>query len=709
MKPPVIGRKVNDAAVDSLIDELERYADADDSFYVGYPVAATIEDPVTVPALLVSPRLGLICFDIVPNATSGLLPDLKAAQRRIVLAMKSKLLQHPNLAEEDGFDLAFKTNIITFAGNIDGDTEEFLRSRTVGVDRLELALSSCEGFSRDLLPGINAAIERVANIRPKSRRSLAQTEGSKGFILKKIESEIANLDSWQKAAAIETPNGPQRIRGLAGTGKTIVLALKAAYLHGEHRDWKIGVTFHTRALNQQFTSLIRRFYFDDHRRDPDPEFLQIMNSFGSMSENGVYSEICKAHGIVPRDFGYAKRTYGYSDSFAGICKELLVEVEKDPKCIFDVLLIDEAQDMPREFLRLAYLCTRNHRIVWAYDDLQNLGEYQMRSLKETFGEDAYGNSLVQLRNDPKQPRQDIILPKCYRNPPWTLVTAHALGSGIYRDPTLVQHPDDPVLWQEIGYEKVAGKLELGEHVVLKRSDEASPHFFQELLDSGNTVHFLKFDDARLQFAAVADMIVDDVTRGELFAHDIAVIFPDAITAEKRGMLFRQFLSDRNIASHMVGVTSSRDGFVVDGMVAVSGPYRAKGNEAPMVYVMDAEYCTSSPGLIKKRNILFTAITRSRGWVRVCGCGELMDPLIREFEKLKENEFRLDFVVPTDPELKKMRTLFRDVTSEDRKIAAELKRAFEKLPTDSFDANAVLQTLPKELRDRIRESLSDLDH
>jgi Resolvase, N terminal domain len=42
--------------------------------------------------------------------------------------------------------------------------------------------------------------------------------------MKIIEREIANLDRWQKRAAIETPKGPQRIRGLACSGKTIVLA-----------------------------------------------------------------------------------------------------------------------------------------------------------------------------------------------------------------------------------------------------------------------------------------------------------------------------------------------------------------------------------------------------------------------------------------------------------------------------------------------------
>jgi len=57
---------------------------------------------------------------------------------------------------------------------------------------------------------------------------------SRGGILRRLEQEIANLDQWQKTAAIGSPEGPQRIRGIAGSGKTVVLALKAAYLHAQN-------------------------------------------------------------------------------------------------------------------------------------------------------------------------------------------------------------------------------------------------------------------------------------------------------------------------------------------------------------------------------------------------------------------------------------------------------------------------------------------
>ena len=62
-----------------------------------------------------------------------------------------------------------------------------------------------------------------------------------------------------RKAAFEIPEGPQRIRGLAGSGKTVVLALKAAYLHSQHPDWNIAVTFYTRSLSQQYKDMITNF------------------------------------------------------------------------------------------------------------------------------------------------------------------------------------------------------------------------------------------------------------------------------------------------------------------------------------------------------------------------------------------------------------------------------------------------------------------
>ena len=107
-----------------------------------------------------------------------------------------------------------------------------LKQKTHGI----LALCDKKSF-----PYINTVIESLVNLKPKRKRDI-KDEASLGAIVRDIEKQIANLDAYQKKAALEISNGPQRIRGLAGSGKTIILALKAAYLHTAFPDKKICIT-----------------------------------------------------------------------------------------------------------------------------------------------------------------------------------------------------------------------------------------------------------------------------------------------------------------------------------------------------------------------------------------------------------------------------------------------------------------------------------
>ena len=286
---------------------------------------------------------------------------------------------------------------------------------------------------------LNAALQRVSTLRPTKKRTSVAKTTSRGAILKRLEQEIANLDQWQKAAAIGSPEGPQRIRGIAGSGKTVVLALKAAYLHAQNPTWTIVVTFYTRSLYQQFKDLIRRFTFEHLGDEPDWQKLRVMHAWGAGERDGVYKEIALNIGAEPRDFLYGQNSYGRQNAFSGLCGELLAALQgQEKRPLYDAVLIDEAQDLPESFFRLVYEFTRMpKRIIWAYDELQNLSETATPPPESLFGKDADGRPHVKLSGGGAP--QDIVLPICYRNTPWALTLAHALGFGIYRREGLVQH------------------------------------------------------------------------------------------------------------------------------------------------------------------------------------------------------------------------------------------------------------------------------
>jgi superfamily I DNA and RNA helicase len=164
------------------------------------------------------------------------------------------------------------------------------------------------------------------------------------------------------------------------------------------------------------------------------------------------------------------------------------------------------------------------------------------------------------------------------------------------------------------------------------------------------------------------------------------------------------LFEMGIQNHLAGVDTDPDVFFTEASsVTFTSVYRAKGNEAGMVYVVNAQDCDGvGVGLASLRNRLFTAITRSKAWVRVIGYGQGMTNLIHEFERLKQCDFRLEFKYPTDKVLRKLRIVHRDLSPHERQRlerrqtgARELVNALERgeITPDDLD-NEIKQKLIK---------------
>lgn len=301
----------------------------------------------------------------------------------------------------------------------------------------------------------------------------------------------------------------------------------------------------------------------------------------------------------------------------------------------------------------------------------------MPSIEEMFGSDENGKPLVELKNEPDEPMQDIILPVCYRNPPWALALAHSLGFGIYRD-HLVQHFDALELWEDIGYKKDKGSLAFGKKVTLSRRPDATPNYFYELLNPQDVIKTRRFEDVDTQYDFIAKQIKKNITEDELDPDDILVIFPSVIYAKSQYQRFAQHLARYSISSMLAGVTNERDIFHIPGSISCSAIYRAKGNESPMVYIVNADCCYEGIELIKLRNTLFTAITRSRAWVRICGVGSAMDGLIAEIQRFIDKEYVLDFKIPTKTEMNKLRTINRERSASDTRKIEEAQKGVRTL-------------------------------
>jgi superfamily I DNA and RNA helicase len=407
------------------------------------------------------------------------------------------------------------------------------------------------------------------------------------------------------------------------------------------------------------------------------------------------------------DFRSAQDKFGNGREFQGACQEAL-DLSKIKVPAYDAILIDEAQDFPPQFLRLCYAFAKPpKRLVYAYDELQSLTNTSVPSPEELFGNSEDGSPLVSFRAPTAgEPKQDIILERCYRNSRPILATAHALGFGIYRKPGgLVQFFDQHQLWSDVGYRVHKGALEDNQLVSLERTSETSPKFLEAHSSLNDLIVFKSFDSSDDQDKWLVESIQTNIAEEELLPEDIIVINPDPLKTRKAVAASRSILFSKGINSSLAGVSGSPDIFFESNTVTFTGIFRAKGNEAAMVYVINAHDCYDSfvpENLARARNQLFTAITRSKAWVRVLGVGPSMERLIKEYREVAARDYRLEFKYPDAVTRKKLRIISRDMTRrrplKGRRGIAELWRLIESI--DAGDVN--IDDLPQGVRQKLGE-------
>ena len=668
---------------------LSRIPDVSGDCFFGYPLIATPDGKFSIDATFVSPTKGIILFDLVEGVDVG---EFGERQDDYGNKIEARLKSHRELVQ--GRKLKVPVHVVTFApGVVDPQRYERDGYPLANADTLQDVISELEWESPDAqaYQAALSAIESISSIRKSKIKRDVLKEDSRGAKLKRLENAIATLDHRQNRAVIETVEGVQRIRGLAGSGKTIVLVLKAAYLHSQHPDWRIAVTFHTRSLKGQSKRLIHNFCIEQTGEEPDWTKIRVVNAWGAPGDeerDGIYFEFCKSAGVEFFDFRAASSRFGGSDkAFEGACVTALASATKMPE-IYDVVLVDEAQDFSTGFLQLCYAIAKEpKRLVYAYDELQSLSGESLPSPEDIFGRDMHGAPLVALGDDG---RRDVILQKCYRNSRPLLVSAHGLGFGIYRQTPadrntgLVQMFDHPRLWEEIGYNVKEGSLSDGSKVVLQRTEESSPKFLEDHSDITDLIQFHEFKSEDEQNAWLLKSVQHNLKNDELRHDDIVVIHPDALTTrEVTGPIRRDFFT-AGIPCHLAGVDTSADVFfkTETPSVTFTGIFRAKGNEAGMVYIINAQLCNSKGhDLASLRNRLFTAITRSKAWVRVLGYGAGMRALKAEFEAVRTHNFELDFVYPTQDLREMLRVVHRDLSPDDRRRLEQRAQGLSELIQD----------------------------
>jgi len=717
----VRGTNNKPVASQALIEYFSVHGEPDGHLFIGYPIIGSADGRHPIDAVYISMRKGVVVFDLVEGSNYDGFED---RQDEAATRVQQRLFAYKELVRRR--QLAVEISTITFAPAVQ-DRYTFVDEEYVVANQNSLGsalnLLAWNNSSTDLLRRTLSAIQNISTVRRNTATRQIEDRHSRGAKLQQLEAAIATLDNLQSKAVIETVDGVQRIRGLAGSGKTIILALKAAYLHAQHPRWRIAVTFNTRSLKAQFHRLINSFSNEATGEEPNWNNVRVINSWGASggaNREGLFYEFCATNGATYMDFGSASSQYGRDAAFSGACDAALAEVS-DPKAIYDAILVDEAQDLPPAFLRMCYaMLDDSRRLVYAYDELQNLsGTAGLPSAAEIFGTDSEGRSLVTFEQSGYDlgARRDIVLEKCYRNSRPVLATAHSLGFGIYRRPTrqattgLVQMFDQPQLWEDIGYKVVEGELRPGVHVKLERDENSSPGFLESHSDTDDLVQFIKFDTQAEQNEWVVEQIYKNLHEEELSPNDIVVINTDPLRTRSNLGPIRKGLLRLNVPNHLAGVDTVADVFFrpEGDSVTFTGIHRAKGNEAGMVYIVNADECQASVGSLSRvRNRLFTAITRSKAWVRVLGVGDAMEEMIGEYKRIRSENFALSFTYPTVDQRGKIEIIHRDMNEAEAENVAFRQATVTDLLQDLESGRLYREDLDPDLVERLTRLLRDPD-
>jgi len=523
-----------------------------------------------------------------------------------------------------------------------------------------------------------------------------------------LERQIKTLDLEQEKVSIQIPPGPQRIRGLAGTGKTVLLAMRAANIHRHYPRKKLLFTFHTRSLYNQTRRLIERFYgIHKGNTEPDWNMLHIRHAWGSRNRAGVYSDICSKKGLEPLTFKGAQYL-NHEMPFQACCEQLL---DLDIEPVYDYVIVDEAQDFPIQYFKVLRRLTREpHCIYWAYDQLQSLAASSLAipGPEILFGEDGEGNPLVSFDDHDYSGgiQKDFVLNKSYRCPQDVLMLAHAIGLGLYNRNGCVQMLELKESWTAVGYEIESdsdAEWREGHNVTIFRPAENSPNQIDKMYRGSQELIVVKeFISRTEEFDWIAQSIASDISSDGVAPEDIIVIILDALSNRAFSKQIQRRLVQYDVPSVIPGVIHDPDSYAEEGRVTISSVFRAKGNEAHIVYIVGFEELYNYAEAIPNRNRAFTAISRSKAWVRITGTGSDMARAKEEIETIQADIPRFHFEFP---DMANLRNLDAVTKSRRRKRTLSNRRIAEILEDPEFFA-AASPDLVRRLTSRLSEHGSE---
>lgn len=480
---------------------------------------------------------------------------------------------------------------------------------------------------------------------------------TRSSVITEMHSQLGTLSKNLEPMAKIIPPGPQRIRGIAGSGKTVLLCQKAAYMHWKNPEWDIALVFFTRSLYDLMEKQVNKWlkYFSNGKLEYDKSNsqLKVFHAWGSNEKNGLYRKIRKAHGIEAFPLN-SSLNYTPPELLADVVIQLLETTKITP--MFDAILIDEGHDLVvRDELKyqgkqpiywMAWQAlrpinsekTQQKRLIWAYDEAQSLHSLKIPTAKELFGEEL--RDLVKGM-DKGGICKSIIMKQCFRTPHSILTAAHGIGMGLFRPDGMLSGYTNKKDWQNIGYQ-VEGSFNNGQIITLSRPSENSPNPIPHIWKKP-VLEFNIYKTREAELTALSEKIKYNLEQDKLNpSRNILVIILGSSREEAMALQKEvgEFLIQQDINIYIPSASNindlerndrNRNQFWHEAGITISLIHRAKGNEADMVYIIGVDQIAENESNINLRNALFVALTRARGWAVLSGIGDY--PMYQEIRQV----------------------------------------------------------------------------
>jgi len=661
---------------DDLQDDIEL---GNATLYYKYPFYTneTRDKEIRADFLAVTQNKDVHIFSCVNHFNKAMQENLIIILENLYNIIDSKLRNKSILKKHrDGLKFQIHTHIFTEESDVHELSDDILVF--TNYEHIRDYFSGLENhvLTDDEFKLVTSVIEGIDESIVVNERAITK-QTSRGAILGNIEASIINFDVEQFRAVVTKVDGFQRIRGLAGTGKTIILARKVAELHRDNPKAKILYTYYTKALNEIVKKHITRFYKKfSQGTEPDWNQIDVIHSWGGKSLEGVYYKMCKVNGVESIDLSTAK-TKSIKFPFEYVCGDLLKN--KPLKKYYDYVLIDEGQDFKENFYRLCNEVVHGNNVIWAYDEFQDILKSDIQSEQELFGKNDANEFIADFSILDNVSDHDIVLKKCYRNSKLILTGAFAFGLGVYNEvdkdncgTRVLQRLESKKAWEDIGFNVLAGNCNEGELMSVERPVENSPDFKEQFLDE-NLINISIKNSIDEECEEVADNIKQDLIE-DLRPEDICVICLDNANINDYFKNLTNRLSVKGIKVFDLQDTFSTNvRFTRKDCVTLTSVYKAKGNEAGSIYILGVDAIFKNSNDLYERNKLFTAITRSKGWVFITGSGDGAQKSKDELDVLVVNGNELNFYQPSGKDVRTIKEMSTAVSKKKKALNFNLSQ------------------------------------